>query len=169
MAERSPELAEVLRAFENRCREAGFLLTVQRRVILEEVLLRDDHPTAEQVRDAIRARVPEISRATVYRVLESLVQLGAIGRAHHFGPAARFDSNCGHHHHLVCVRCNRVIDLEDERLDNLPLPDRARTGFLATDYSIHFTGLCAECQQADDPTTLRKNQKLASHGSSRDG
>jgi Fe2+ or Zn2+ uptake regulation protein len=169
MAERSPELAEVLRAFEDRCREAGFPLTVQKRVILEEVLLRDDHPTAEQIRDAIQARVPEISRATVYRVLESLVQLGAIGRAHHFGPAARFDANPGHHHHLVCVRCNRVIDFEDERLDNLPLPDRTPTGFLTIDYSIHFTGLCAECQQADDPTKLRKNQKLAWDRSSRGG
>jgi Fur family peroxide stress response transcriptional regulator len=152
MPKRTPEFAEVFRAFEARCRELGFPLTVQRRVILEEMLRRDDHPTAEQIYDAVRARVPEISRGTVYRTLESLIQLGAIGRAHYLGPAARFDSNTEHHHHLVCIQCNRVIDLEDARLNNLPLPDRARTGFRATDYSVHFTGLCAECQQADDST-----------------
>lgn len=159
MPKRSPEFAEVLRAFEDRCREAGFQLTVQRRVILEAMLVRDDHPTAEQLCDAVRAQVPEISRGTVYRTLESLVQLGAIRRAHHLGPAARFDSNTEHHHHLVCVRCNRVIDFEDARLDNLPLPDRRRTGFRITDYSIHFTGLCAECQKADDTTAAPGSSK----------
>jgi Fur family peroxide stress response transcriptional regulator len=152
MPKRSPQLAEVLRAFEDRCREVGFQLTVQRRVILEAVLLRDDHPTAEQICDTIRAEVPEISRGTVYRTLDSLVQLGAIRRAHHLGPATRFDSNTGQHHHLVCVRCNRVIDIEDARLDNLPLPDSRPTGFQITDYSIHFTGLCADCQKVDETT-----------------
>src|SRR3546814_4789768 len=92
-----------------------------------------DHPTAEQIYEASRERVPEISRGTVYRTLESLVQLGAIGRAHHLGPTTRFDSKTDHHHHLVCIRCNRVIDFEDARLDNLPLPDPTRTGFHITD------------------------------------
>ena len=149
MPKRSPEVAERLRAFEECCREAGFSLTVQRRVILEAVAQRDDHPTADQIYKTIQAQVPEISRATVYRVLESLVQLGAIGRAHHLGPAARFDSNTGHHHHLVCVRCNRVMDFEDARLDGLPMPDRSQIGFQTMDYSIHFTGHCADCQDAD--------------------
>jgi Fur family peroxide stress response transcriptional regulator len=159
MPKRSPQLAEVLRAFEDRCREVGFQLTVQRRVILEAVLLRDDHPTAEQICDTIREQVPEISRGTVYRTLDSLVQLGAIRRAHHLGPATRFDSNTGQHHHLVCIQCNRVIDIEDTRLDNLPFPDRKRTGFRITDYSIHFTGLCTECQKADDTTLAPKKSK----------
>ena len=152
MPERSPELAERLGAFEERCREAGFPLTVQRRVILETMLLRDDHPTAEQIYDTLPARVPEISRATVYRALESLVQLGAIGRAHSLGPATRFDANAGHHH-LICVRCNRVMDFSDARLDDLPLPDRSLTNFQTVDYSVHFTGLCAECRQEPAPTT----------------
>jgi Fur family peroxide stress response transcriptional regulator len=151
MPKRSPEVAERLRAFEECCREAGLLLTVQRRVILEAVAQRDDHPTADQIYKTIQAQVPEISRATVYRVLESLVQLGAIGRAHHLGPAARFDSNTGHHHHLVCVRCNWVMDFEDARLDDLPMPDRSQTGFQTMDYSIHFTGLCPDCQDGGNP------------------
>jgi Fur family peroxide stress response transcriptional regulator len=159
MPKRSPEVAKILRTFEDRCREAGFQLTVQRRVVLETMLLRDDHPTAEQIYDTIRASVPEISRGTVYRTLDSLVQLGVIRRAHHLGPASRFDPNTDRHHHLVCVACNRAIDLEDTRLDQLPLPSRRRTGFRITDYSIHFTGLCAECQKADDTTAPPKSSK----------
>src|SRR5918992_3186453 len=60
MPKPSPEVAERLRAYEDRCRQAGFPLTVQRRVILETMVLRDDHPTAEQIYETIRPRVPEI-------------------------------------------------------------------------------------------------------------
>src|SRR3546814_19899284 len=91
-------------------------------------------------------------------LFRSLVQLGAIGRAHHLGPTTRFDSKTDHHHHLVCIRCNRVIDFEDARLDNLPLPDPTRTGFHITDYSVHFAGLCPECREPGDSTTPRKSK-----------
>jgi Fur family peroxide stress response transcriptional regulator len=142
-----------LRVFEQRCRDAGFPLTVQRRVVLEAMAMRNDHPTAEQICKMIQAQVPEISRATVYRALESLVQLGVIGRAHHFGAATRFDANPGHHHHLVCVRCNRVTDYEDERLEDVPLPSRAHSGFQTMDYSVHFHGLCPDCQAYESSTS----------------
>jgi Fur family peroxide stress response transcriptional regulator len=147
MPPRSPELAGQLRAFEQRCRESGFPLTIQRRVILECVLQRHDHPTADQIHEEVRASVPEISRTTVYRTLESLVQLGAIRRAHHLGPASRFDANTGHHHHLVCMRCNSVTDIEDPRLADLPVPEQLCGNFRVMDYSVHYAGLCAACQK----------------------
>ena len=150
MPERSPDLADQLRAFEEMCRQSGFPLTVQRRVILECILQRHDHPTADQVHEEVRARVPEISRTTVYRTLEALVQMGAIRRAHHLGAASRFDPNTGHHHHLVCVRCNAVVDFEDPRLDQLPVPEQARTSFQIIDYSVHYAGLCVTCQQVEN-------------------
>jgi Fur family transcriptional regulator, peroxide stress response regulator len=149
MPARSPELLDQLRAFEETCRQKGFPLTVQRRVILECVLQRHDHPTADQVHEEVRARVPEISRTTVYRTLEAFVQMGAIRRAHHLGPASRFDSNTDHHHHLVCMRCNAVVDFDDVRLDTLPLPETTRTAFRIVDYSVHYAGLCASCQEAE--------------------
>ena len=144
----APDPAERVRAFEERCREAGVPVTVQRRLILETMLRRTDHPTAEQVHEALPADAG-ISRATVYRTLEFLVQLGVIGRAMHTGAATRFDANAGHHHHLVCVSCGRVTDYTDTRLDRLPLPDRSGGGFRTLDYSIHFTGLCPACQPPD--------------------
>lgn len=149
MQELSPELVERVRAFEKRCRAAGFPLTVQRRAILETMLLRGDHPTAEQIFEALPERVAGISRATVYRALEALVQLGAIRRAHHLGASSRFDANASHHHHLICVRCSRVSDYSDARLDDLPLPEPGN-GFRTIDFSIHFTGLCPECQQVEN-------------------
>jgi Fe2+ or Zn2+ uptake regulation protein len=142
----SPDIADKLRAFEQACRQSGFPVTVQRRVILECVLRRDDHPTADQVHEQVRVRVPEISRTTVYRTLEALVHMGAIRRAHHLGSAARFDGNTRHHHHLVCIRCNAISDFEGAGLDGLPIPDEGQTGFHITDYSVHYAGVCKSCR-----------------------
>ena len=135
-----------IRRFEELCRRHGVPVTVQRRVILETVLARRDHPTADEVWEAVRGRVPEISRTTVYRTLDTLVGLGVIGRAHHPGSAARYDAKIHRHHHLVCTACRRMIDYEAPELNELPLPDPKPHGFEVIDYSIQFTGLCADCR-----------------------
>ncbi len=141
----SSEIDRRLETFEALCREQGLPVTVQRREILRAVLQRDDHPTADQVYDAVKDRLGGLSRTTVYRVLETLVGLGIIRRLHHPGPAARFDGKVHRHHHLVCRRCHCVIDVESRRLDGIRLPPAKRHGFTIEDYSIHFTGLCEAC------------------------
>jgi Fur family peroxide stress response transcriptional regulator len=140
-------IADRMRAFEELCRRRGTPVTVQRRVILEAVLASDDHPTADEVYERVRGQVPEISRTTVYRVLDTLVGLGVIGRAHHQGSAARFDAKTHRHHHLVCTSCRRMIDYDTPELSDLPLP-APPSGFQVTDYSIQFIGLCPECRAA---------------------
>jgi Fur family peroxide stress response transcriptional regulator len=147
------EFAIKLAQFEERCRQAGFALTVQRRVVYEAMLQRDDHPTVDQVCETVQERLPEVSRATVYRTLEALVELGVIRRAHHAGTAVRFDSNIHHHHHLICTQCQRIVDFDDARLEGLPMPEPATTGFRVDDYSIHVSGLCADCQAAPSPSS----------------
>lgn len=136
-----------LREFELLCRERGLPLTVQRRDIFRAVLQRDDHPTADQVYDAVKDRIPGLSRTTVYRVLETLVGLGVIRRLHYAGTTARFDGNVRRHHHLICTSCNSVIDIESPTFDNLQLPPKQRHGFDIQDYSVHFVGVCPECSR----------------------
>ena len=72
-------------AFRRLCREQGLPLTEQRMTVLEVVLDLDNHPTADQVHEAVARRDPGVSRATVYRALESLARIGVITKAcHHF-------------------------------------------------------------------------------------
>lgn len=137
-----------LRAFEELCRKKGLPVTVQRRAILEAVLQRNDHPTADGVFEAVQGRIPQLSRTTVYRVLDTLVELGFIRRIHQAG-VARFDGNVNHHHHLVCTTCGKIIDLEDQSLDQLPLPDGKLQGFKIDDFSIHFSGTCPNCRKEE--------------------
>jgi Fur family peroxide stress response transcriptional regulator len=89
--------------------------------------------------------MPNVSRMTVYRVLDLLVELGIITKVGHPGNAIRFDPNTERHHHLVCLRCNQLFDLEAPDLDDLELPETGRLGFRVADYSIQFTGICAAC------------------------
>jgi Fur family transcriptional regulator, peroxide stress response regulator len=146
------EKAAKLDLLESLCRQRGVPVTVQRRVIFGALVERADHPTIDQIFADVRQRLPGISRTTVYRTLETLVELGIAKRTNHFETAARFDGNTGHHHHLVCLRCNKVLDFDDPGLSRLSLPDMHRTGFEVTDFSVYFEGLCPNCRQPASKT-----------------
>jgi len=133
--------------FEGECRRRGLPVTVQRRAIFEALLGRRDHPTADQIYEAVRDRLPSLSRTTVYRVLETLVDVGAARRVAHPDAVARFDPVTRRHHHLVCERCGALTDLDDDAVAAIGLPDTGAAGFRIDDYSISFTGVCSACQQ----------------------
>jgi Fur family peroxide stress response transcriptional regulator len=137
-----------LELLESLCRQRRIPVTVQRRLILSALLGRHDHPTIDQVFEDVKPRLPGVSRTTVYRVLETLVELGIAKRTHHFEAAARFDGNTDHHHHLICIRCNQVIDFDNPKIGSVPLPDPHRTGFEVIDFSVYFEGVCPKCQSA---------------------
>jgi Fur family peroxide stress response transcriptional regulator len=137
-----------LKQFEAACRARGLAVTVQRRRILELLLGRTDHPTADEVYAEVQEHLPGVSRTTVYRVLDTLVELGVITKAASPGAAVRFDPTTRRHHHLVCLHCDRLIDLADDALDvAIRLPKRAGPAFEIQDYSVHFTGVCAACRR----------------------
>ncbi len=138
---------ESLTILEAACRSEGIPVTVQRRAIYELIAGRTDHPTADQVWDSARTRLPDVSRTTVYRVLDTFVRLGLVVKTPHLGSAVRFDPRTERHHHLVCTACDRVVDVESKRLDGVSLPDGATHGFEIEDFSVHMRGLCAACRR----------------------
>lgn len=139
-----------LQHFRQLCRERGLPFTVQRRVILEAALGLGNHPTADQVHEAVAARHPDISRATVYRNLEQLAHLGILAKACHPGRGLRYDRRTDVHHHLVCLRCDDVVDLDDERLNALPLPDTTALGFEIRTFGVELRGLCRRCREKEE-------------------
>lgn len=128
-------------------RERGLPLTVQRRALLERFLGCTDHPAADTLHAHVARRIPGLSRATVYRTLETLVELGLAVRIAHPGWEVRYDPRVDQHHHLVCDACGAVDDWEAPALARLPLPPRS-CGFQATRYTVQFRGLCADCARS---------------------
>ena len=120
-------------------------MTVQRRTVFEELSGRRDHPTADQVYEAVHRRLPSLSRTTVYRVLETLVETGFARKVHHPDAVVRFDPSTGRHHHLVCESCGNLVDLDDSVVPRVPIPEAEGTGFEIRDYSVSFNGLCRNC------------------------
>lgn len=141
---------------EELCRQNGMPVTVQRRAVYEFVCGRQDHPTADQVLRGVQDRIPGVSRMTVYRVLDALVRIGALRKVCSPNSSARFDANTGRHHHLVCMHCEKLIDYEDESLNDLPVPNVRARGFRIEDYSIQFRGVCADCRKASSATGGRQ-------------
>lgn len=133
--------------FEEICRQRGLRLTTQRRAVLEVLAGRHDHPTADQVYEEVSEKVQAIARTTVYRVLEMLVQVGAARIVCHPGEAVRYEARTSQHHHLVCLGCKRMTDIELPELNDLPLPNTRKHGFVVDEYSIQFRGLCKDCRE----------------------
>lgn len=152
-------MTDRLAHFEHIARQQGLSLTVQRRVILQELLAREDHPTADQIYESVRDRVPGMSRTTVYRVLDMLVQLGAARKLFHPDAVVRFDPHVERHHHLVCQQCGRLVDLAASAIRDIPIPDTRDAGFTITDYSVSFTGICTGCQKSSKRERSKSWQK----------
>lgn len=127
------------------CRRNGLPLTQQRRVLLELLTASDAHPTADDLFRQAQPVLPGVSRTTIYRVLETLVEIGLARRVSHPGGSVRFDARTDRHDHLICTECGRVWDLEAPGLDRLPARVGLR-GFEVREYSVHFSGRCRECR-----------------------
>jgi len=140
---------ERLELFSTRCREGGLPITSQRRAVLEAVLSLENHPTADQVHERVIERLPELNRTTVYRALETLVAMDVITKISHPGRVVRFDRRTDKHHHLICMECEAVIDVDDADLDGVKIPDTSNLGFSVTDYRVQLRGLCHDCMRQE--------------------
>ncbi len=147
MASEKQQLSQTKeKELESICRERGLSLTIQRRAVLENLAGRRDHPTAEQIYDAVKDRLKGLSRTTVYRILETLVGVGVARKISNPESISRFDADTSRHHHLTCVDCGTVIDIHDQELNEINLPDRFKSDLEFIDYSISFTGRCPRCR-----------------------
>ena len=135
----------------DRLRQTGLRITPQRRVILELLAGDDSHPTAEQVYQRLLATMPDISRGTVYNTLRELSDLGELKPIHSLHEdGQRYDTNHRLHHHLYCVQCHKLTDI-DHDFDGLDLPPEESSGYQILRREVTFYGLCPDCQAKNQP------------------
>jgi Fur family ferric uptake transcriptional regulator len=119
-------------------------MTIQKRIILEELGKTKKHPTAESLFDDVKKRLPEISIGTVYRNLELLAESGQAQRIIDRKRKNRFDGNPEGHFHVECTSCGRVDDLPDNTAEILK--NDIDIDYEITGYNLYFYGLCPDCK-----------------------
>lgn len=130
--------------------------TRQRRLILEELRNRRDHPTAEEIHAGVRRLLPSISLGTIYRNLEFLADRGEIRRIECSGKAMRFDGNLARHQHAVCIGCGRIEDIECG-FEAPPLPEAGTGGIEILWARIVYEGFCRQCALAAEQAGKGEN------------
>ncbi|MBK9359067.1 MAG: transcriptional repressor [Bacteroidales bacterium] len=109
--------------FENQIRnklvEKGMKVTPQRMAILEAIEILNNHPTAENIIEFIRKNHPNISTATVYKVLEALVENDLVKKVKTDRDVMRYEAISDHHHHLYCAESDRIEDYFDSELNEI--------------------------------------------------
>jgi len=132
--------------------EAGGRMTRQRRVVLEALASVTSHPTAAELHNLVRERLPGISPGTVYRNLKVLKDLGYVQELC-FGPgASRFDANVESHYHVRCDRCGRVDDVPGPAIAGIEDAASALSEWKITGHRLEFHGLCPVCRRAEEQT-----------------
>lgn len=121
--------------------------TRQRQVILEELRKLRCHPTADELYEYVRQRLPRISMGTIYRNLEVLSDKGLVLRLAPENPQMRFDGVTSPHYHIRCVRCGRVDDVFVEPFDKVEAVVADATDYEVRSHRLEFQGLCPTCKR----------------------
>lgn len=123
----------------------GLRMTEQRRIILEELRKVKTHPTANEMYEMVRNRLPRISLGTVYRNLEMLSELGVIQRLELAGTQKRFDGTVENHYHVRCLACGRVEDLPVAPIPAIDEAIKGHSEYRVLWHRLEFMGLCPRC------------------------
>ncbi|NNK55724.1 MAG: transcriptional repressor [Desulfofustis sp.] len=133
--------------------QSDIRLTPQRQVILEELAKVKTHPTANEVYDMVRKRLPRIGLGTVYRNLELMADNGMILKLEVGGSQKRFDATTDLHYHIRCTGCGRVDDIQFSAMPQLDQLAANSSDYQVLGHHIEFSGICESC---DDPQEAKK-------------
>ncbi len=129
-------------------RGMGYRLTPQRMMVVEALHSADKHVSAEEIFAQVQARYPYANISTVYRTLDLLEELGLVAKVALGDGCVRFHPvDKGRHHHLVCQKCQTIIDVPETALVPLAESLEREYGFKAELRHIALFGLCAKCRK----------------------
>jgi Fur family transcriptional regulator, ferric uptake regulator len=128
-------------------KEKGYRLTPQRLMVLETLHQAEDHISAPEIFARVQAKYPFVNKSTVYRTLELLKELGLVTETEFGGDTLYYHhADKGHHHHLICEKCGRVIEVTEDVLAPLDEALRARCQFSADLRHLAIRGRCLNCR-----------------------
>lgn len=133
--------------------ENGLKATHQRILILEAFILANEHPTAEMLYNQVKSKSPSLSLGTVYKTLDAFTEVGLINRVKTDEDTVRYDANTDKHHHLYCQKTHKIMDYEDQELEEILSDYFKRKGiknFKVQDIQVQVTGEIQDEQKPVD-------------------
>lgn len=142
--------ADEINKLKENLKSQGYKLTPQRRAILDIIVASEgNHLTAEEIYDLVKVDCPEIGLATVYRTIVLLEEMGVVSRLDLGDNISRYElvheEENHQHHHLICTKCSKVIEVEGDLLESLEQNIEEKYKFLIQNHSVKFFGICNEC------------------------
>jgi len=129
-------------------RKHGMRLTPQRAAVLKALATSPNHPTAEEIYQQVRQDFPMTSLATIYKTIALLKELGEIQELSFGAGSSRFDCfRSSPHPHLICTRCNTIVDIDGHAFNEITQPVAQSTGYQIFAHRLELFGVCPRCQQ----------------------
>ncbi len=127
----------------------GLKSSNKRSFIIDYFLKADRHFTVEELYDEIKQKKPEISYSTVYRALKLLAECKLAGQCTFGDSASRYEPihQYEHHDHLICRRCGRIIEFENDKIERLQKDVARRYGFHVSAHKLELYGMCRKCRK----------------------
>ena len=139
---------KLLNRFKEALKKEGLKYTPQRTAVLEEIIKDKGHRESEEIYLALKKRGQHVSRATVYRTMDILVNNDFARKMNLGDGRARYESkvNSPHHDHLVCMDCGLIIEFMDQKIEDLQDEIAIQYEFQLKRHIHQLFGLCKKCQ-----------------------
>ena len=139
---------KLLNRFKEALKKEGLKYTPQRTAVLEEIIKDKGHRESEEIYLALKKRSQHVSRATVYRTMDILVNNGFARKMNLGDGRARYESkvNSPHHDHLVCMDCGLIVEFMDQKIEDLQDEIAIQYEFQLKRHIHQLFGLCKKCQ-----------------------
>ncbi len=132
-------------------KKEGYKLTYQRKAILNTVIKHySEHLSCDEIFNLVTEEYPEIGIATIYRTLQLFEKLNIVYKLNFDDGFSRYELNLGtgdhHHHHLICIKCGKVIEVKLDLLESLEAEIEKEGIFTIVDHNVQFYGYCNNCK-----------------------
>ncbi|HEY5122268.1 MAG TPA: transcriptional repressor [Ignavibacteria bacterium] len=152
---------EIKNIFIKYLKDNSHRITNERLLILDSALSMRDHFDADELYLKMKGDYIRASRATVYKTLELMSECSILTKHNFKGDRARYETKYGrnHHYHIICVRCNRIVEFEDPRIEKLQETICKEHNLKLVDHTLQVFAVCNDKEKCIHKNLKLKNQK----------
>lgn len=141
-------MAKDIQKFITKLKKNNIRMTSQRLAILEYLAIDGNHPTANEIYEALQNDTPNMSVATIYNNLNFFKEAGILKELPFGDGSSRYDLTESRHYHAICTNCGKVVDFDYPELENADSFIESHTNFKVVNHDFKVTGLCEKCKDS---------------------